>query len=349
MSQPDNQWWYATGGQRFGPYSARELKRMANAGEIVCTTLVWKKGLAEWVQASSIKGLIPESSVVEPPPLPSIYSNQEQPNQSISNAQRINECDSSLEANTNSQKSVISSDTNPLAIADTQRSESNSLDNDDEYLSSSSSAIKFKNPTDLQEKQNTEPTLLFVTCKKCGQKFYKSDKCPFCGEKVTSLKTLYIGVSVLLFFVVFGVTNHPDNNNATITNTSEPSLTQPVTQPLDSKQTALPQIGIVGEWLCKRPSEIRPYITVFQFFPNGQFNEVVNDPGSPTPMKLTGKYSLDEFILTLDYGDVVTTWMAITADQKSVNDTPTSSMGIQNPRGGESTFSTCTRTATKIQ
>lgn len=47
MSEQDKLWWYATGDQRFGPYSASELKTMTKSGKVVSTDLIWKEGLAE--------------------------------------------------------------------------------------------------------------------------------------------------------------------------------------------------------------------------------------------------------------------------------------------------------------
>jgi hypothetical protein len=64
-------WWYAKGDKRFGPHTPDELKSLAAAGQIVASDVVWKEGLANWLQASSVKGLIPSGSGGMPPPLPS--------------------------------------------------------------------------------------------------------------------------------------------------------------------------------------------------------------------------------------------------------------------------------------
>ncbi|MCX7092024.1 MAG: GYF domain-containing protein [Methylobacter sp.] len=75
MSQQDKVWWYTTGDRQLGPYSAAELKAMTKLGTIVSTDYVWREGLAKWVLASSIKGLIPPAPSVVPPPLPMTQNN----------------------------------------------------------------------------------------------------------------------------------------------------------------------------------------------------------------------------------------------------------------------------------
>lgn len=54
MSQ---EWYYSIDGDRQGPVSAADLKKLAEAGTLKATDLVWKDGMADWVQARSIKGL----------------------------------------------------------------------------------------------------------------------------------------------------------------------------------------------------------------------------------------------------------------------------------------------------
>jgi len=61
-------WHYSVQGNRHGPVAAAELKRLADAGKLSPTDLVWKEGLASWVAASSVKGLFTGSPT--PPPLP---------------------------------------------------------------------------------------------------------------------------------------------------------------------------------------------------------------------------------------------------------------------------------------
>src|SRR5471030_337002 len=63
-------WWYAKSDKRFGPYSGSELKLIAAGGDLISTDLVWKEGLANWVPASSLKGMFSLTAAEIPPPLP---------------------------------------------------------------------------------------------------------------------------------------------------------------------------------------------------------------------------------------------------------------------------------------
>jgi len=51
------EWYYSVDGGRQGPVSPAELKKLAEAGKISESDLVWKDGMADWVAAKSIKGL----------------------------------------------------------------------------------------------------------------------------------------------------------------------------------------------------------------------------------------------------------------------------------------------------
>lgn len=72
MAQDDKVWWYAKGDQKFGPYSSPQLKALAAKGSIELADLIWKEGLANWLPASSVKGLIPADVPAAPPPLPPV-------------------------------------------------------------------------------------------------------------------------------------------------------------------------------------------------------------------------------------------------------------------------------------
>ncbi len=50
-------WYYSVGGDRQGPVSAQELRKLVDAGTLTAADLVWKDGMADWVPAKSIKGL----------------------------------------------------------------------------------------------------------------------------------------------------------------------------------------------------------------------------------------------------------------------------------------------------
>lgn len=52
-------WYYSVGGDRQGPVSAQELRKLVDAGTLKAADLVWKDGMADWVAAKSIKGLFP--------------------------------------------------------------------------------------------------------------------------------------------------------------------------------------------------------------------------------------------------------------------------------------------------
>ena len=59
------EWFYAQEGRQLGPISPEELRRLADAGELATTDLVWREGLAEWVPAIRVKGLFDGEEPVE--------------------------------------------------------------------------------------------------------------------------------------------------------------------------------------------------------------------------------------------------------------------------------------------
>jgi len=61
-----SQWYVERGDSKAGPYSATELKAQAAAGEITPETLVQKDGMDRWVEASSVRGLLPVTRVAPP-------------------------------------------------------------------------------------------------------------------------------------------------------------------------------------------------------------------------------------------------------------------------------------------
>jgi len=62
-----DQWYYSQQEERKGPVSQEELKRLATTGQLKPTDTVWKEGMAKWLPASQVKGLVP-------PPGPSVSS-----------------------------------------------------------------------------------------------------------------------------------------------------------------------------------------------------------------------------------------------------------------------------------
>jgi hypothetical protein len=53
-------WHLSRGGRRYGPFTYEELHRRAARGEIHDGDLLWRRGVAEWVEASSILRPVPK-------------------------------------------------------------------------------------------------------------------------------------------------------------------------------------------------------------------------------------------------------------------------------------------------
>jgi len=67
-----NEWYYAKDGQQYGPIASRELKQMADRGDLEPGDLVWKEGMSDWRPAEQVKGLIsrspsPQTAVADVP------------------------------------------------------------------------------------------------------------------------------------------------------------------------------------------------------------------------------------------------------------------------------------------
>lgn len=60
------QWYVSRSGTQDGPFSSSQLKELAVTKKLKPDDLVWMEGMAEWAQASNVKGLFPPS----PPPIP---------------------------------------------------------------------------------------------------------------------------------------------------------------------------------------------------------------------------------------------------------------------------------------
>lgn len=50
-------YFYIKNGQRLGPVEGVDLKKLAEAGELVPEDLLWKDGMASWEPARTVKGL----------------------------------------------------------------------------------------------------------------------------------------------------------------------------------------------------------------------------------------------------------------------------------------------------
>ena len=48
------EWFYSVDGKEHGPVSAAELRELAGIGQLRSDHLVWKEGLAEWIEARKI-------------------------------------------------------------------------------------------------------------------------------------------------------------------------------------------------------------------------------------------------------------------------------------------------------
>ena len=64
MSQ---EWYYAKGERRHGPISSKQLRGLAESGELQPNDLVWTEGMTDWRPAHAVKGLMVTSPT--PPPL----------------------------------------------------------------------------------------------------------------------------------------------------------------------------------------------------------------------------------------------------------------------------------------
>ena len=53
------QWHVGRGGQTSGPYSSDQLQAMVERGDLSAGDLVWKEGMADWVDCATVQGLLP--------------------------------------------------------------------------------------------------------------------------------------------------------------------------------------------------------------------------------------------------------------------------------------------------
>lgn len=61
-----DEWFYARDGQKHGPLSPPDLKRLSTSGQLLPTDLIWKQGMAQWVPAGSVKQLFAGASPETP-------------------------------------------------------------------------------------------------------------------------------------------------------------------------------------------------------------------------------------------------------------------------------------------
>jgi len=61
-------WYVGIKGQRSGPFTSSQVRQMAARGELGPSDVVWREGMANWVAASTIRGLFGEPATTESPP-----------------------------------------------------------------------------------------------------------------------------------------------------------------------------------------------------------------------------------------------------------------------------------------
>lgn len=67
--EPEPEWFVTVNEKRFGPFSFDQLKKMAVAGSLLRSNLLWQKGKADWIEACKVEGLFEG-----PPPPPTRQS-----------------------------------------------------------------------------------------------------------------------------------------------------------------------------------------------------------------------------------------------------------------------------------
>ncbi len=60
-------WYYGQGDKEMGPVSSEELRELAVSGKLGPHDMIWKEGMPNWVEASSIQGLIPTAAAPKAP------------------------------------------------------------------------------------------------------------------------------------------------------------------------------------------------------------------------------------------------------------------------------------------
>src|SRR3954470_14648715 len=62
---PVEHWYYLVNGVQTGPVDASALPGLVQSGTITAGTAIWKEGMAQWVPAGQVPGMMPA-----PPPVP---------------------------------------------------------------------------------------------------------------------------------------------------------------------------------------------------------------------------------------------------------------------------------------
>ncbi len=76
VGSTDMKWYYVDRGEKRGPCEISQLRRFITSGSLRRDTLIWREGMADWIQASTIPELAKEFSTVpeeiEAKPLPTM-------------------------------------------------------------------------------------------------------------------------------------------------------------------------------------------------------------------------------------------------------------------------------------
>jgi GYF domain 2 len=60
-----DQWYFGYSGSRYGPFSAAQLRELADTGRIQPMDTIWKEGMATGVAAHRVKNLFPDGELAE--------------------------------------------------------------------------------------------------------------------------------------------------------------------------------------------------------------------------------------------------------------------------------------------
>ncbi len=69
-------WYYAKGSTKHGPLSGRDLKQLADSGELHPDDLIWKTGMTDWQPANTVKGLLQNRKTSDPVPPPLVVRSE---------------------------------------------------------------------------------------------------------------------------------------------------------------------------------------------------------------------------------------------------------------------------------
>lgn len=65
-------WYVGRNGTRTGPFAPTQLREMAATGQLQPGDLLWREGMANWVQASTVSGLFAAQRPLPPSPVPAV-------------------------------------------------------------------------------------------------------------------------------------------------------------------------------------------------------------------------------------------------------------------------------------